>query len=215
MTKINGRKVLITAGPTYEAIDPVRFIGNRSSGKQGYAIANALAQHGAEVTLISGPSALPAPENVNVIRVETALEMLEACENALPADIGIFTAAVSDWRPKTSQSHKIKKRDDNTPPTIELIENPDILKTISHAKNRPSLVIGFAAETEKLLENAKSKRARKGCDCILANDVSGGKTFGTDQNHVWCITSEDQSDWGAMTKCEVAQNLVQWINSNL
>jgi len=214
-------KAIVTAGPTYEPIDPVRFIGNRSSGKQGYAIAEALAKAGYDVTLISGPTSLNTPENVNTIRVETANEMLHATLNALPADIAICAAAVSDWSPIKQQEHKIKKRpkknNDETAPTIALKENPDILKTISNHKNRPALVIGFAAETENLHDNAKIKLKRKNCDWILANLVAQNnkKIFGEDQNHVYLITSSNTQDWQEMSKVAIAQKLADEIKQYL
>ena len=209
-------KALITAGPTYEPIDPVRFIGNRSSGKQGYAIARALQEAGFEVTLISGPTALNDPQGVNTIRIETAKEMLEASLNALPADIAVCTAAVSDWAPTEQQDHKIKKRNNGTPPAIQLKENPDILKTLSNHENRPDLVVGFAAETENLLDNAKSKLNRKGCNWILANLVAQNdkKVFGEDQNHVYLITNSETQNWETMTKTAIATKLVEEIKNH-
>lgn len=211
------QKVLITAGPTYEPIDPVRFIGNRSSGKQGYAIAAALQQAGYDVTLISGPTALPDPDKINTIRIETANEMLEACLDTLPADIMICAAAVSDWAPAEFTNHKIKKRDDTTAPVITLKENPDILKTLSNHENRPALVIGFAAETENLEENAKTKRKRKNCDWILANLVAQDhkKVFGEDQNHVYLITADKTEDWGETSKTDIAEKLTRRITGFL
>ena len=200
-------KALVTAGPTYEPIDPVRFIGNRSSGKQGYAIAEALRDEGHDVILISGPTALPDPEGIPTIRIETAQEMLDATLSALPADIAIFTAAVSDWSPAYSD-HKIKKTGEA--PKIILKENPDILKTIANHEHRPTLVIGFAAETENLLENAKTKLTRKNCDAILANDVSQN-IFGADENHVYLMTQSETQDWQRISKTAIAQKLVEYI----
>lgn len=202
-----GKKALVTAGPTYEPIDPVRFIGNRSSGKQGYAIAQALADEGAEVTLVSGPCHEQPPTGVNLVRVETAEQMLKACESALPCDIGVFTAAVSDWAVDTA-TQKIKKGDGA--PTLKFQENPDILKTISNHQNRPSLVIGFAAETENLIDNAKSKLASKNCDWIVANDVSDN-VFGSNENHVYLLSQFKNEEWPRMSKKDVAVKLVQQI----
>ena len=206
-------KAIVTAGPTYEPIDPVRFIGNRSSGKQGYAIASALADIGVDVTLISGPTYLSDPLNINTIRIETAEEMLNATQSALPADIVICAAAISDWSPVNTSDHKIKKRGDTSPLTITLKENPDILKTIANLKERPKLVIGFAAETENLIENATAKRQRKNCDWLLANLVAQNdkKVFGEDQNHVYLITSDNVEDWGESTKTEIAEKLAEKI----
>jgi phosphopantothenoylcysteine decarboxylase/phosphopantothenate--cysteine ligase len=206
------KKALVTAGPTHEAIDPVRFIGNYSSGKQGYAIARALKAAGADVTLISGPTNLDAPSGINIINVKTADEMLKACEQALPADIGIFTAAVSDWRIAQQSDQKIKKQDGKSP-TLQLSENPDILKTICAHKNRPALTIGFAAETEKLHDNAKAKRLKKGCDWIVANEISvENPVFGQDHNRVSLISAERSEDWKPMDKSEIAEKLVEKIS---
>ncbi len=213
---LEGRHVLVTAGPTYEPIDPVRFIGNRSSGKQGYAIASAAARAGARVTLVSGPSALAVPAGVSAVHVQTAREMLAAVEAALPADIGIFSAAVADWRPATMRQGKIKKG--AATPEIKLVENPDILKTVSErTENRPALVIGFAAETGNAVAEASKKLKRKGCDWIVANDVSPeGGVFGGDKNTVHLIGLPAAQSWPEMSKEEVAQRLVQkaaeWLN---
>lgn len=203
-----GFRVLVTAGPTYEPLDPVRFIGNRSSGKQGYAIAMAAARLGGEVTLITGPVALPDPQGVNVVHVETAQNMLEATEASLPADVAIFSAAVADWRAAFAPPHKIKKG--STAPQLRLVENPDILKTIAmRAENRPSLVIGFAAETENVIGHAEKKLTSKGCDWIVANDVSPeGGVFGGDKNTVHFITKSRVQSWPEMTKEAVAERLV-------
>jgi len=204
-------KAIVTAGPTYEPIDPVRFIGNRSSGKQGYAIAKALHAAGFDVTLISGPTCLPDIKGITMTRLETAKEMLAATQNVLPADIIICAAAVADWAPEFSDQ-KIKKG--SKKPEIKLIENPDILKTISNHNNRPKLVIGFAAETENLIENATAKLERKSCDWILANDVSttnGQNVFGTDENHVYLITNSKQEDWQRSSKTDIATRLVSEI----
>ncbi|MGO9485617.1 MAG: bifunctional phosphopantothenoylcysteine decarboxylase/phosphopantothenate--cysteine ligase CoaBC [Rhodomicrobium sp.] len=204
-----GRHVLVTAGPTFEPIDPVRFIGNRSSGKQGYAIAAAAARLGARVTLVAGPSALPDPAGASMIHVETALEMLAAVEAALPADIAIFCAAVADWRPVSVQPGKIKKG--SSAPEIRLTENPDVLKTVAQrTEQRPSLVIGFAAETGNAVPEAQKKLESKGCDWIVANDVSAeGGVFGGDRNTVHVIGRAGVQSWPEMSKEEVAERLVQ------
>ena len=200
-------KVVVTAGPTHEPIDPVRLIGNRSSGKQGYAIAKALQEAGYNVSLISGPTCLKDINAVKMTRIETAKQMLIEVQNALPADIIICWAAVADWAPEYSPQ-KIKKGSGD--PQITFTENPDILKTISNHKQRPKLVIGFAAETQNLIENATAKLHKKSCDWILANDVSEN-VFGTDENHVYLITKSKQEDWRAMSKAEIAQKLVAEI----
>jgi phosphopantothenoylcysteine decarboxylase/phosphopantothenate--cysteine ligase len=204
-----GRHVLVTAGPTYEPIDPVRFIGNRSSGKQGYAIASAAARLGAKVTLVAGPSALPDPRGLSVIHAETAQKMLEAVEAALPVDAAVFSAAVADWRAESVQSAKIKKG--ASAPELRLIENPDILKTVSkRTEKRPSLVIGFAAETGNAVANALKKLESKGCDWIVANDVSPeGGVFGGNKNTVHVITRTGVQSWPEMSKDEVADRLMQ------
>ncbi|MCB1652125.1 MAG: bifunctional phosphopantothenoylcysteine decarboxylase/phosphopantothenate--cysteine ligase CoaBC [Alphaproteobacteria bacterium] len=206
-------RALVTSGPTYESLDPVRFIGNRSSGKQGHAIAQALADFGADVTLVSGPTALPDPFGVRTIRVETAQEMLAACEAALPCDIAVCAAAVSDWRASAPAEQKIKKDAEGTIPQLSLKENPDILYILSHHAQRPALVAGFAAETQGVLEHAKGKLARKGCDWILANQVGGDdkKVFGEDENHVYFISAKTTDDWGAMSKSAVGERLTQAI----
>lgn len=212
-----GLRALVTSGPTYEAIDPVRFIGNRSSGKQGHAIATALARAGAAVTLISGPVALPDPAGVKVVRIESAREMLAACESALPADIAVFAAAVADWRVAQEASQKIKKpAEGGAAPTLSFAENPDILASIAGLKQgRPALVIGFAAETEKVAEHAAAKRARKGCDWILANDVSAGTgTFGGDANTIHLVTESGTEDWPRLTKQQVAERLAARIGDH-
>ena len=213
-----GRRALITAGPTHEPIDPVRYIANRSSGKQGYAIAAAAGAAGADVTLISGPVDLEAPPGVTVIPVESAREMLSQVEAALPVDIAVFAAAVADWRVANEGPQKLKKTAAGMPP-LQLLENPDILATISkQTNNRPPLVIGFAAETEHLIENAKAKLTRKGCDWILANDVSPATgVMGGDRNTVHLLTRDNASaeikieSWPVMTKEEVAGALVARI----
>jgi phosphopantothenoylcysteine decarboxylase/phosphopantothenate--cysteine ligase len=207
-----GKSVLITAGPTHEPIDPVRYIANRSSGKQGYAIAAAAAAAGAKVTLVSGPVDLDEPASVDVVHVESAQDMLAEVEKALPADIAIFAAAVADWRVANAGAQKIKKTSAGMPP-LQLIENPDILATISkRTADRPGLVIGFAAETENLLDNATSKLKRKGCDWIVANDVSPASgVMGGDRNTVHIVTRDGVDSWPVMTKDEVAAALVARI----
>ena len=206
---LKGKHALITSGPTFEAIDPVRFIGNRSSGKQGHAIAHALEALGCKTTLISGPTQQPDPAGVSVIRVESAGEMLSACEASLPADIAICAAAVSDWRVESKARSKIRKAASATPPNLKLIENPDILATISKLRNkRPSLVIGFSAETDDVISNATSKREHKQCDWIIANDVSPSTgIFNGDTNQIHLITSDGVEDWPKMTKLAVGQKL--------
>ena len=206
---LKGKHALITSGPTFEAIDPVRFIGNRSSGKQGHAIALALEALGCKTTLISGPTQQPDPVGVSVIRVESAEEMLYACEASLPADIAICAAAVSDWRVESKAGSKIKKAASATPPKLKLIENPDILATISKLRNkRPGLVIGFSAETDDVISNAASKRKHKQCDWIIANDVSPSTgIFNGDTNQIHLITSDGVEEWPKMTKLAVGQKL--------
>lgn len=210
---LSGKRALVTSGPTFEAIDPVRFIGNRSSGKQGHAIARSLAALGCETTLVSGPTRLPDPAGMHVVHVESARQMLAACEQALPADLVVCAAAVSDWRAENAETSKIKKTVGAAPPDLKLTENPDILATLSKpGKTRPELVIGFAAETENVTENAVSKRDRKKCDWIVANDVSAEKgTFDGDSNQVHLITDDGVEDWPAMSKQDVGQALGQRI----
>ena len=208
-----GLRALVTSGPTVEAIDPVRFIANRSSGKQGHAIAAALVRAGAEVTLVTGPVHEPDPPGATVVRVESAREMLEACEAALPVDVAVCAAAVADWRVAEASREKLKKHQGQAPPKLVLAENPDILKTLSHAAGRPRLVIGFAAETEDLSGNARRKLAAKGCDWIVANDVSREQgTFGGVDNSVQLIRSDAEPEtWPKLTKVEVAARLVARI----
>jgi phosphopantothenoylcysteine decarboxylase / phosphopantothenate---cysteine ligase len=210
-----GKRVLVTSGPTSEPLDPVRVLANRSSGKQGHAIAAAAAAAGAEVTLVSGPVNLPDPAGVSVVHVETARDMLAAVENALPADIAIFAAAVADWRPQQARTSKIKKQ--GAPPTIALVENPDILSTIAHRKSgRPRLVVGFAAETDHVIANAAAKLARKGCDWIVANDVSPATgIMGGDSNTVHLVTADGIEDWPPQSKDEVARALIARIAAAL
>lgn len=210
---LSGKTALVTSGPTHEPIDPVRFIANRSSGKQGHAIASALAQLGAAVTLVSGPTQQPDPEGVTTIKVETAAQMLAACQEALPADIAVCAAAVADWR-VSDQSNQKRKKDSGETPTLSLAENPDILATVSKDEEpRPDLVIGFAAETEDVLTHAMAKRDRKACDWIVANDVSAG--FGGDTNTVHLVTEEGVDSWPEMTKREVAHRLAQRIADHI
>jgi phosphopantothenoylcysteine decarboxylase / phosphopantothenate---cysteine ligase len=202
-----GKKVLITAGPTREAIDPVRYISNHSSGKQGYALAEAALRAGADVTLISGPTALPKPMGVRLIGVDTADQMLAACEQSLPADIAIFAAAVADWKIAKPAPEKIKKDKSGKAPELAFSENPDILQTISNGKKRPKLVVGFAAETENVIENATAKLARKLCDLIIANDVSDG-VFGTERNTVHLVSKTKAESWPELSKTEVARRII-------
>lgn len=208
-----GRHVLITAGPTREAIDPVRYISNHSSGKQGYAIAVAAVKLGAQVTLVSGPVNLPLPPGVGVMPVTSADEMLKTVEGALPVDIAIFTAAVADWKVTSVASEKIKKSQDGALPTLSFKENADILQTIAKRNTgRPKLVVGFAAETENVLDHAKAKFAKKGCDLIVANDVSPeGGVFGGDRNTVHLVSAAGVESWPAMTKAEVAAKLMAML----
>ena len=207
---LRGMRALVTSGPTIEAIDPVRFIANRSSGKQGHAIAAALVEAGAEVTLVSGPVHEPDPPGATVVRVESARQMLEACEAALPVEIAICAAAVADWRVAETSRDKIKKQSGQPPPKLALAENPDILKTLSQAAERPRLVIGFAAETGDLAANARCKLATKGCDWIVVNDVSREQgTFGGVYNTVQLIRNDAELEtWPKLAKVEVAARLV-------
>ena len=211
-----GRKVLITAGPTREPIDPVRYISNHSSGKQGYAIAEAAVELGAETVIVSGPVHLPIPPGAQLIPVETARDMLKACEDELPCDIAVFAAAVADWRVAETAVGKMK-RGSGRPPALALTENPDILKTIATRHDqRPVVVAGFAAETEHVVKYAQEKLVRKGCDLIVANDV-GAETgvFGGDGNKVHLVTKDDVEDWPKLSKREVAQRLMERLASML
>jgi phosphopantothenoylcysteine decarboxylase / phosphopantothenate---cysteine ligase len=210
-----GKRVLVTSGPTAEPLDPVRVLANRSSGKQGHAIAAAAAAAGADVVLVSGPVSLPDPLGVTVVHIETAQQMLAAVEKALPADIAIFAAAVADWRPQRLSQSKIKKH--GRPPTIELTENPDILSTIAHRKSaRPRLVVGFAAETDEVVANAKAKLKKKGCDWILANDVSPATgIMGGDSNTIHLVTADGVEAWPPQSKDEVAHALIERIAAAL
>lgn len=209
---LEGQHVLITAGPTREPLDPVRYLSNHSSGKQGYAIAGALAARGARVTLVSGPVAISTPRGVDLVKVETARDMLKACEAALPADVFVSVAAVADWRPAISANKKLKLKDEGkTLPTLTLAENPDILATLSRKrKNRPGLVIGFAAETHDVEELAVAKMKRKGCDWIVANDVSGD-VMGGENNEVSLVTRGGIEHWPRMDKGAVARRLAERI----
>jgi phosphopantothenoylcysteine decarboxylase/phosphopantothenate--cysteine ligase len=210
---LTGRRVIVTSGPTHEAIDPVRYIANRSSGKQGHAIAAAAAAAGARVTLVSGPVAIPDPEGVNVVHVESARDMLAAVEAALPADVAIMAAAVADWRAAHEEEEKIKKDGSGRVPPLALIENPDILATVGHDPDRrPRLVVGFAAETSDLVANAGRKLVKKGADWILANDVSPETgIMGGDRNTIRLVSRDGVEDWPDMDKTEVARRLVARI----
>ena len=209
--RLKGRRALVTSGPTHEPIDPVRYIANHSSGKQGHAIAAALARQGAETVLVAGPTREPDPPGVRVVHVVTAREMLSACEAALPADVAVCAAAVADWRVEVAPQ-KLKKQK-GAPPALSLVENPDILASLAHAGNsRPRLVVGFAAETEKLIENAKAKRQKKGCDWILANDVSPESgTFGGEANTIHLVDARGVEDWPPLSKREVAERLARRV----
>ncbi|WP_370635723.1 bifunctional phosphopantothenoylcysteine decarboxylase/phosphopantothenate--cysteine ligase CoaBC [Acidocella sp. KAb 2-4] len=208
---LRGRHAIVTSGPTHEPIDPVRYLANRSSGKQGHAIAAALAALGARVTLVSGPVSVPDPAGVRVVRVETARQMREAVRAALPADIAICAAAVADWRVEEA-GQKIKKDGSGQPPALHLAENPDILAELSQpGPQRPRLVIGFAAETEKLAEHAAAKRARKGCDWLVANDVGGTGIMGGDENEILLLTEAGAEAWERMDKTALAQKLAARI----
>ena len=207
---------LVTSGPTYEAIDPVRFLGNRSSGKQGHAIAKALANAGANVTLIAGPTSLPDPAGVKTIHVKTAEEMLSAVEKTLPVDIAVFAAAVADWRVSKPSAHKLKKSEMQGIATLQFVENPDILAHVSQLKNgRPKLVVGFAAETEDMLKNATDKFKRKGCDLLVANEVSEDIAFGKDDNNVTLISRAGNEQWPQLSKADIARKLVEKITQTL
>ena len=211
-----GRRALVTSGPTYEAIDPVRFVANRSSGRQGHAIAAALARAGAETVLVSGPTRLPDPPQVEVVRVESAREMLAACQGALPVEIAVCAAAVADWRVDGVADQKMKKGADG-PPVLRLVENPDILATLSQpGAGRPALVVGFAAETEHVVDHARAKRERKGCDWILANDVSPETgTFGGTRNTIHLVRPDGVEAWPTLAKEAVAERLISAIIDHL
>jgi len=216
-TSLKGRRILITAGPTHEPIDPVRYIANRSSGKQGFAIAAEAARQGGEVILVAGPTSLTTPAGVKRINVETAAEMLDASEGGGDFDIAVFTAAVADWGVKTPAKQKIKKKSENGFAHLEFIENPDILATFSQKKqNRPDLVVGFAAETENIEENAINKRLRKGCDWIVANDVSTGTgVMGGDYNQIRLVTQDGTEIWPEYPKNMVAKKLIERIATHV
>ena len=209
---LKGRHVLVTSGPTHEPIDPVRYIANRSSGAQGTAIAAALRDLGARVTFVTGPAAVPPPQGVEVVRVETAREMADAVQAALPADAAVMAAAVADWRVANAGAQKMKKDGSGQAPALQFAENPDILATVSKGPNRPQLVVGFAAETETVVEHATAKRLRKGCDWILANDVSPATgIMGGSENAVVLITAEGAETWPRMPKEAVARQLASRI----
>jgi phosphopantothenoylcysteine decarboxylase / phosphopantothenate---cysteine ligase len=207
---LHGKHVLVTAGPTYEAIDPVRYIANRSSGRQGFAIAQAAAEMGADVTLIAGPVHLVTPPGVIRVDVESAAEMLAEVEKALPADVAIMVAAVADWRTAAVPEQKIKKDGAAIPPLV-LAENADILATLAKHTQRPKLLIGFAAETEKLIEHAQAKLAKKGCDWIVANDVSGDVMGGTN-NAFHIVTKDGVESWPDSPKDVIARKLMEKIS---
>ena len=214
---LNSIRAIITSGPTYEAIDPVRFIGNRSSGAQGSAIASTLVRLGADVTFITGPSTVNYPDGVKIVKVETADEMFSAVNEALPAEVAIFVAAVSDWKIENVQRQKIKKSSGQKAPSLVLAENKDILSYVSNLKqDRPKLVIGFAAESEDIFENASTKRGKKGCDWIVANDVSlGSGVMGGKSNKVSLISETNTENWPDMSKENVAERLVEKISKHL
>jgi len=215
---LSGRRALVTSGPTFEPIDPVRFIGNRSSGRQGHAIATALARLGARTVLVSGPVALADPAGVQVIHTETAAQMRAAVLENLPADVAVMAAAVSDWRVRDAATQKLKKQKGTTPPALELTENPDILAEVAAQGNtRPRLVVGFAAETENVIANATAKRTAKGCDWIVANDVSADTgVFGGSENTVHLIGEDGRAEtWPRMTKDAVAEKLAAAIAAHL
>jgi len=212
--RLAGRRAVVTSGPTHEPLDPVRFLANRSSGRQGHAIAEALARAGADVTLVSGPVALPPPAGVRVVAVESAREMAAAVEAALPADVAVCAAAVADWRPAEVRDAKLKKPDDGSAPAVALTANPDILKTLAQpGPRRPRLVVGFAAETEAVERHARAKLARKGCDWLLANDVSPATgTFGGARNRVVLFTRDGGAEaWPELAKTELAARLAARI----
>ncbi|HLL26270.1 MAG TPA: bifunctional phosphopantothenoylcysteine decarboxylase/phosphopantothenate--cysteine ligase CoaBC [Xanthobacteraceae bacterium] len=212
---LKGRKMLVTSGPTREPIDPVRYISNRSSGKQGHSVARAAAAAGAEVLLVSGPVEIPDPSGVKTVHVETAAEMLSAAEAALPVDVAVCAAAVADWRVDAVANEKLKKQEGRMP-SLSLVENPDVLATLSHSKKRPRLVIGFAAETEHLIEHARAKLKRKGCDWIVANDVSPETgVFGGAHNQVHLVTANGVESWPVLSKEAVAEGLVRRIAAAL
>ena len=211
---LSGKHILITAGPTHEPIDPVRYIANRSSGKQGFAIAAAAAKAGARVTLVAGPVHLPTPAGVDRVDVETARQMLAAVEAALPADAAIMVAAVADWRAADAADQKLKKDGSGQPAPLALVENPDILATLGHHAQRPALLVGFAAETQKIAEHAQAKLAKKGADWIVANDVSGPpgmSVMGGDSNAVQIVSAAGIESWPSLPKSEVADKLIEKV----
>lgn len=213
-----GRRVLVTSGPTHEPVDPVRYLANRSSGQQGAALAAALADLGAAVTLVTGPVSIPLPRGVDVVRVETAREMLAAVEAALPVEAAVFAAAVADWRPATAAVGKMKKDGTGRPPALDLVENPDILRTVGHLPpgTRPRLVVGFAAETDDVEANGRAKLSRKGADWIVANDVSPATgIMGGSENAVLLITPEGSEPWPRLSKVETARRLAARIAAAL
>ena len=213
---LSGRKIIITSGPTHEPIDPVRYIANRSSGKQGHALAASLAKLGADVRLVSGPVTIPDPAGVKTVHIESAREMRDAVEQLLPADAAIFVAAVADWRTAASADEKIKKVAGEGPPALQMVENPDILAGIGHHAKRPYLVVGFAAETQDVLRNAQAKLAKKGADFIVANDVSHeGGVMGGDRNRVKIVSKSGVDEWPDLPKEEVAERLAQLIADRL
>lgn len=211
---LSGKTIVMTSGPTHEPIDPVRYIANRSSGKQGNAIAAALAKLGATVHLISGPVTIPDPQGVNVVHVETAREMQAAVENHLPADAAVMVAAVADWRTANAADQKIKKQPGESAPTLSMVENPDILAGVGHSAKRPGLVVGFAAETQDVLANAGRKLEKKGADWIVANDVSGD-VMGGDRNRVRILSRAGIEEWPEMSKEQVAEKLAEKIAAAL
>ena len=213
--RLAGRRIIVTSGPTREPIDPVRYIANRSSGKQGHAIAAALARLGADVRLVTGPVAIDDPEGVRVTRVETARQMNDAVESELPADAAVMVAAVADWRSAETLSGKIKKRPGQAAPALRLVENPDILAAVGHHQQRPRLVVGFAAETQDLVANAKIKLDAKGADFIVANDVGADGVMGGDMNRVTIVSRSGVEAWEEMTKQEVAGKLALLVADRL
>jgi phosphopantothenoylcysteine decarboxylase/phosphopantothenate--cysteine ligase len=216
-----GKRIIVTSGPTHEPIDPVRYIANRSSGKQGHAIAEALARAGADVVLVSGPVSIADPAGVQTIHVETGRDMFAAVEEALPADAGIFVAAVADWRTAEAASEKMKKQPGKDMPVLAMVENPDILATIGHHAKRPQLVVGFAAETTNIDEHARAKLKKKGADFIVANDVSHDSgvnakgVMGGDRNRVRIVAADGIEEWPEMTKAEVADQLAELVAQKL
>jgi phosphopantothenoylcysteine decarboxylase/phosphopantothenate--cysteine ligase len=216
--ELDGRRIVITSGPTREPLDPVRYISNASSGRQGAAIAEALSRRGAEVVFVTGPAEAARPAGCTIVPVVTALEMRDAVMAALPADAAICVAAVADWRAASLAAGKLKKEAGAPPPALALVQNPDILAEVSHlpAGRRPGLIVGFAAETEALLENARAKRLRKGCDWLLANDVSNGTgVFGGEDNHVYFLDGTSEEDWGPQSKAEVGERLADRLVARL